>query len=445
VFRAPTWLSAFLTCAAAAQDDAARRAALDRELANLPQGGAPDMPAATKSAFQLLDVSLDLLVAAGSSTERDAVLQGGLQGGAHDPRRRGFTLQQAELGIVGAVDPYFRAQAYLIASIDPAEGETVTELEEAFLTTTALPGGLQLELGQFFTEFGRLNPRHPHEWHWVDQPFVHSRIFGGDGIRAPGARLSWLLPTETFAELHFGLQDGSGETMTSFLANDEVYGERPIGGRLFGARETRSWNDLVWLARAVTGFDAGAAHSAQFGASMLFGPNPTGGDAATAVYGVDGVWKWRPPDAEAGWPFVIVEAEALLRSFEADDQVDVNDPTDPSDDVFVPGDTLGDWGGYLQGLWGFRRGWAAGLRVEWGSGSGAGYDAGADMLVDRSVDPYRADRLRLSPLLAWHPSEFSRVRLQYNYDRADWLDGEDVHSVWLGFEVSIGSHPAHRY
>lgn len=52
----------------------------------------------------------------------------------------------------------------------------------------------------------------------------------------------------------------------------------------------------------------------------------------------------------------------------------------------------------------------------------------------------------------FHPTEFSRIRLQYNYDHALHLEfdglgsrGKDAHSVWLGFEVLIGSHPAHRY
>jgi TolA-binding protein len=45
--------------------------------------------------FRLLDVSVDVLTTAGGSTERDESLRT-LQGGGHDPKRRGFTLQQAE-------------------------------------------------------------------------------------------------------------------------------------------------------------------------------------------------------------------------------------------------------------------------------------------------------------------------------------------------------------
>ena len=58
-------------------------------------------------------------------------------------------------------------------------------------------------------------------------------------------------------------------------------------------------------------------------------------------------------------------------------------------------------------------------------------------------DQLRRERWRLSPNLTWYPSEFSKIRLQYNYDnRADL--GVD-HSVWLQFEFLLGAHAAHKF
>ena len=111
--------------------------------------------------LRLLDLSMDALLGVGTSTEEDESLQT-LQGGGHDPRKRGFTVQNIELSLTGAVDPYLTGEAHLVFFLDPLSGETHVELEEAFLTTTSLPYGLQLEAGHFFTEFGRLNPRHSH-------------------------------------------------------------------------------------------------------------------------------------------------------------------------------------------------------------------------------------------------------------------------------------------
>ncbi len=428
------------------QEPPSRRDTLDRATKNLVEqqqkerAAAGTLPASQAPAgpLRLIDVSLNILAAAGTSTERDAVLAD-LQGGAHDPKKRGFTLQQAELSLAGAVDPYFEGRAYLIASIDPEEGETIVELEEAYLTTLQLPADLQLKAGQYFTEFGRINPSHPHQWDWEDQPVIHTRLFGGDGMRGPGARLSWLLPTTTYAELLFGVQNANGETMVSFLANDEVYGERPIGGRFFQAREVRAPDDLVYSLRATTSFDLGDSSSVGLGASALYGPNASGGDADTTMWGVDFVWRWRPVDNRGGAPFFKLQGEFLGRAFDAADQVDDSDPLNP---IAIPAATLDDYGGYLQALYGFAPQWAAGLRGEWASGSGDSYAGGG--AFDRDSDPYRCDRVRVSPLLAYKPSEYSRVRLQYNYDDTDHLSSE-VHSVWLGFEVLIGVHPPHAY
>ena len=72
-------------------------------------------------------------------------------------------------------------------------------------------------------------------------------------------------------------------------------------------------------------------------------------------------------------------------------------------------------------------------------GSGPSQDGG------RQADFLRDDRHRVSPLIVWQPSEFSRIRLQYDFDHADFLPGHDAHSVWMGFEVLYGAHPAHQY
>ena len=48
-------------------------------------------------------------------------------------------------------------------------------------------------------------------------------------------------------------------------------------------------------------------------------------------------------------------------------------------------------------------------------------------------------------MIFFDPSEYARIRLQYNYDHAEHLRGNDAHTVWLGLEVSIGAHPAHTY
>lgn len=108
-------------------------------------------------------------------------------------------------------------------------------------------------------------------------------------------------------------------------------------------------------------------------------------------------------------------------------------------------ETVNDWGLYAQLLYGFRKGWVAGLRGDYATGSLGQYEELPLALDGNPVgrDLLRRERWRLSPNLTWYPSEYSKIRLQYNYDnRADI--GVD-HSVWLEFEFLLGAHAAHKF
>lgn len=395
--------------------------------------------------LRLIDVSLDTLAAVGWSTADDGEISD-LQGGAHDPRRRGFTLQQVELSLAGAVDPYLNGEAHIIYTTDGVE------LEEAFLTTQSLPWGLQVKAGHFFTEYGLLNPQHPHAWDWLDQPIINSRLFGGDGLRAPGLRLGWLTPLPWFSEVHLGAQNANeGETTASFLGDDEV------GGRPVVKTSVGNPGDLLYLARWNSSWDLTDEWTLLQGLSGLHGPNSTGEDGETWIYGADLKLRWRPITNFRGWPFFLWQGEVSKRDYRADhyvagtaidDDSDDHDhghghartargvDEDPGLDADLAGDILRDYGFYTQALYGFRYGWAAGLRYEHVSGD-------HQSVGGRENDPLRDDRHRVSPLLVWQPTEYSRFRLQYNFDHADHLG--DAHSVWLGGEVLYGAHAAHKY
>ena len=67
-----------------------------------------------------------------------------------------------------------------------------------------------------------------------------------------------------------------------------------------------------------------------------------------------------------------------------------------------------------------------------------GYD---DPLIELEANRYHAELVR-KPI---RPSEFTRLRLQYDFDHAEFLSEKDAHSVWMGIEVLYGAHPAHQY
>ncbi len=408
-----------------------------------------------------LNLSFDGLVAVGGSTADDP---GVLQPGGHDPKQRGFTVQNLELTLEGKVDPYFRGQGNVVLQINP-DGGTIVEVEEAFAESMALPWNLQVKAGQYFTEFGRLNPTHPHAWAFVDQPLVNARFLGPDGLRNPGARVSWLLPTSFFSELMLGVQNSHGATATSF---------RSAGGHAHGGggdalpfalrhpdndRGLRNVNDLLLAPRWATSFDVTDAHTALFGASAAFGPNSSGseGDSRTQIYGLDFTWKWKSSSHSGGFPFLQWQSEAMVRRYKAgafDWDENGNGAVDDGELADVRtglpaafrAETLTDSGVYSQVRYGFRQGWVAGLRFDTVWGERGDYEAGPKSYNGGAVfsrDPMRDSRWRVSPNLTWFPTEFSKLRLQYNHDHRRDLGAD--HSIWLQLEFLLGAHAAHQF
>jgi hypothetical protein len=367
------------------------------------------------SGASYLNLSFDLITDVGTSTEKDVSK---LELGDHDPDQRGFSLRNAEISLDGAVDPYFKAFANLVFKLDE-NNETDVELEEAYGLTTSLPWNLQVKAGQFFAEFGRHNPMHPHAWAFVDQPLVLARLLGGEGLRNVGARVSWLAPTPFYTELLLGVLNGEGETAYSFRNSDNTYGRTPVD------RGVSALDDLLYVPRVTSSFDLTDTQTLVVGASGAFGANDSGSDTSTQIYGADVYWKWRPERAQRGFPFVSWQTEGMYRRYEAG--------ADPA--AGLSSENLDDGGLYSQVLWGFHLNWVAGLRGEYVTANDSAYD---------NLDPEeRGDRTRVSPNLTWYPTEFSKLRFQYNYDHGEEFG--DEHSVWLQLELLLGAHAAHKF
>jgi hypothetical protein len=360
-----------------------------------------------------LNLSFDGLVAAGGSTFGNI---GELEPGAHDPKQNGFTIQNLETVFEGAVDPYFRAQANFVAQIDTV-GESTFEVEEAYAETTSLPLNLQVRAGQYLTEFGRINTTHPHTWQFVDVPLVAARILGPEGLRNPGVRVSWLAPTPFYSELFLNIQNSGGTTAYSFGYPDSLYG-RPAT-----AQNINSFGDLLLAPRYAVSFDLTDTQTALIGVSGAFGPNSSGQDTGTQIYGADLFWKWKPASQHGGFPFVSWQTEAMGRRYEAG-----------AGDALAA-QTYSDYGLYSQVAWGFKQGWVAAFRVDWVGGDPAAYDP--------ITQPGPNTRWRVSPNVTWYPTEYSKIRLQYNYD--DQADYGTASSVWLQLEFLLGAHAAHKF
>jgi len=369
-----------------------------------------------------MNISFDGLFAAAASSDRHL---DHLEVGDHDPQQRGFNARNAEIALDGAVDPYFEGFANIVLKLNN-NNETEIELEEAFLQTTSLPYGLQLKGGQFFDAFGRINATHPHTWEFADSPLVNGRLLGPDGLRGVGGQISWTLPVPWYSQVIFAVQNGRGGTAYSFRNPGE---DGVFYGRMTIDREASALHDLVYVPRIENSFNPSDTQTVLFGASGAFGMNETGSDTHTQVYGADFLYKWKSARAEGGFPFVKWQTEGMYRRFEAGRGLD---------NLFPANETFHDWGMYSQVLWGFKKGWVVGIRGDY-------------LHMQESAftnDDMRQSRSRVSANITWYPTEFSKIRLQYNHDFLEenaFLASRDADSLFLQFEFILGAHGAHKF
>src|SRR5712691_6699690 len=369
-----------------------------------------------------MNISLDGLFTLAYSSARDL---DNIEVGDHDPQQRGFNARNTELAFDGAVDPYFEGFANIVFKLDN-DNETEVEVEEAFMQTTSLPYNLQLKAEQFFDAFGRLNPTHPHTWDFADAPIVHGRLLGPDGLRGVGAQISWIVPVPWYSQLILASQNGRGGTGFSFRNPGE---DGIFFGRETTDREARGLQDFVWIPRWENSVDLSPTQVVLAGVSGAFGSNETGANSRTQIYGADFLYKWKSANAEGGFPFVKWQTEFMYRRFEAGRGMN---------ESFPVAETFHDWGLYSQIMWGFKKGWVAGIRGDY-----------LNMEDSKFTDDFeRQSRSRVSANLTWYPTEFSKIRLQYNHDflyENFFLADRDVDSVFLQFEFILGAHGAHKF
>src|SRR5262249_48276370 len=152
----------------------------------------------------------------------------------------------------------------------------------------------------------------PHAWDFVDQPLVIGRMFGPEGLRNPGARVSWLVPTPFYSEAFVAVQNSQGVSAWSFRNDRDT-----LFGRTLVDRSGKGLGDLLYVPRYAASFDLTDSQTVVVGLSGAFGPNDSGSDTRTQIYGADLYWKWKPSWQSGGFPFVAWQTEALGRRYEA--------------------------------------------------------------------------------------------------------------------------------
>jgi hypothetical protein len=326
---------------------------------------------------------------------------------------RGFNLNYAELTISAVVDPYFD----LFTCFHLSEGEF--EIEEAYVRTRSLPLGFQLKAGQFLSSFGRLNSQHDHYWNFSDQPLIYRGIFGESNLDEKGVQLNWVAPLGIFLQL--GVEYLKGENEASFGTTGFQIGEYNI----------EEANSHLWVAFAKTSLD--------FERLILLGGISFASGKyrwfqAESAYGIAGTSRLWGGDLTLkylidSYRYISLQGEYIHR------KVDARKYSDSVVDPITPGQS----GLYLEWIWRFNRRWRWGARYDLIFEKEAG---GGEPLFAVPDHLYRC-----SSMLEYNPTEFSRIRLQYNYDRSRYPAGEpaEIHEVFFQINLSIGAHGAHPF
>jgi len=334
-------------------------------------------------------------------------------GGEAGPGERSFNLGESELTFAANIDPYF--SGVLTAAIT---GENEIEVEEAFVRTTALPDGFTGKMGRFFSGFGYLNEVHAHAWDFVDQPLVYQAMFGGQS-RQDGVQVKWLAPTDLFIEL--GAEAGNGDSYPATRGAGNGLNAAALFAHVGGdVGDNTSWRaGLSWIDSEAEDRAGGIADAS---GNPLF--ESFTGDAHTWV--VDGVIKWAPSPRRQ----LKVQGEYLHR----EESGEIADATG----LLLADDYLNRQSGwYLQSVYQFTPRWRVGARYDSLDSGTPHYTLAPDGLLSASPD-------RVSLMLDWNPSEFSRLRAQYDWDDAR-DDGDTDRILRLQYLYGIGAHGAHKY
>jgi hypothetical protein len=323
---------------------------------------------------------------------------------------KGFNLESAELMIFAPVDPYFNLYATIPVTTDGAE------VEEAYFVTSSLPAGLQVKGGRFLSGFGRINNQHPHSWDFVDVPLNYQAIIGSDAMGGQnGVQLTYLPPLPIYLNLGVEVLQGVNDLL--------FYPDNKSGPNAF-------------TAFAKTSVDIGDSSTLLFGVSFITGQaqlltieDNTVFTGNTWLYDLELVYKWKP---SRGRSFVL-QSEYLYRKQKGN--LFAGDPPDPA---IAPSPLKRAQDGiYVQGLYQIDR-WRVGARY-------GVLDLFADeFLLDGVQQSFGRKPWQVTAALEFNPSEFSRLRLQYNHDMSSGT-GQANDEVFLQVILGIGAHAAHSF
>lgn len=269
------------------------------------------------------------------------------------------------------------------------------------------------------SKFGRINLQHRHVQDFATLP-LPAASFLGEHLNPTGIEANFLIPLPWFVELSASVNSPEVETPT--FDRDE---------------DANNIGRLLYIAHLSNFFEFSDALSLILGGSFATGSNSTEGGNRSNLYGIDLFLKYRPLEDNPYQEFWL-QSEFMYRQAETTD-----------------GD-LDDWGAYAQAVYRFTKRWNTGFRFDFVdtddpiSPLDEDLELGSFLLMPSQEEGEEEEELglfgkelRYALMLTFNPTEFSRIRLQYEISDPDF--DEIAHAVFLQFQYSLGAHGAHPF
>lgn len=307
----------------------------------------------------------------------------------------GLRFDEVELSMISVVDPYWTLAANLTFSQDQVDPE------EVWARSTNLPS-LQLKLGKLRGTFGKHGLLHTHAFPFIQAPLVMANTIGAEGFKDAGLEAAWLTPLPWFSELTGGLYQAVGADA-----------DHPLD---FGSN---AHDNVPFLAHWKNQFDLNDQTTLEVGQSALQGRGIDGN--RHEAYGADVTIRNVPARSSNrhGW---ILMGEYIQKGATAGD-------------AYVREQD----GGYASLQYRLSQVWWVGVRGEQARKSFA------DFVTDAAGAEFPGTVTRGSVNVAWSPSEFSFVRLEYSHARSDSGVHPTDDRLLVQMSYTIGYHPAHAY
>lgn len=323
----------------------------------------------------------------------------------------GFSIGESELVLSSNIDSDFSGKATFAFADDGAS------VEEAFIESTSIGHGITIKFGRFLSSFGYLNSRHAHLWDFADAPLMYRALFG-DTLKDDGVQFNYIFPTDLFMQMSAELL--SGNAFPAGGNNDGGVGASTVSFTAGGDIGT----DHAW--------QSGVSHwqASNIGERLDANDNTFSGDSTIDALNV--IYKWSPNGNPMEQNFKF-QMEYFKRTENGDITAAVSNNTST-----YSGDQKG-W--YAQAVYQFIPRWRTGIRLDRLSADNSGDNS--SVLNDTGLLTDGHDARRSSVMIEWVPSEFSRLRLQFNHDQsaADITDKQ----LFMQYTFSLGAHGAHQF